>query len=822
MKPTGSGLSRTTTLGLLLCAINNPAAALAAQASSDDSTSSADTQLQKVVVTGTRQTGRTVAESLAPIQVISSKELQSSGYSDIGSALSALLPAVTFPRFNQGAAGLQRPFILRGLSPNQVVVLVDGVRYHTSATVNLNSDLARGSAPVDVASIPTSAIDHIEVLTDGASAQYGSDAIAGVVNIILKHGATPGANSIEAEFGKTKEGDGIHRSLAGSYGLDIGTDEHPGWARFSFNAANLDGTNRAQFGDQNAQTAAADGGYAYQNRGDSPETDYQGALNFHYQLSPDITTYGNVILGQREETTYGNYRTQNNSRNIKAIYPNGYLPEQVVTSNDLQTTLGFKGHNAADWDWKTYASYGENEVKLNAWNTLNVSYYNSYGYSPTHFYLGKYTSTDAQVGTEWSKEFKLGFLPNPLSFTWGAGVHREGYKIGAGEPSSYYALNGSAAGAQIRTGTTPDQTGSWSRDSLNTFVDLETDLTDKLSVGLAGRYEDYNEGVGSTSSGKLSLRYQLTNTLALRGTLSNGFRAPSLAQQHYQSINTSIVNQQLTQSGTYAVDSAAARALGAQDLKPEKSNNLSLGLVWSPTQDWDLTVDAYQITIDNQILYSDKILMPTGSALSDYFNGTVPGQQVTAAQFFVNAAKTQTRGIDLVSSHRFDLQEFGKLNLSASANYNKTRVLSINNSNSVLSQYSPSSQLFGPGSQSLLTDATPRTKYSLTADWSYDRWSVMVNQTRYGAVTRSPSSYPYAAGIEPQRYAARWITNASVSYRLGNWTLTAGADNLFDQYPSKVKSSNDQYLRNELPYDTGLSPYGANGAFYYTKLNYTF
>ena len=157
MKPTGSGLSRTTTLGLLLCAINTPAAALAAQASSDDSTSSADTQLQKVVVTGTRQTGRTVAESLAPIQVISSKELQSSGYSDIGSALSALLPAVTFPRFNQGAAGLQRPFILRGLSPNQVVVLVDGVRYHTSATVNLNSDLARGSAPVDVASIPTSA-----------------------------------------------------------------------------------------------------------------------------------------------------------------------------------------------------------------------------------------------------------------------------------------------------------------------------------------------------------------------------------------------------------------------------------------------------------------------------------------------------------------------------------------------------------------------------------------------------------------------------------------------------------------------------------------
>lgn len=821
MNHSGPGLSRTSTFSLLLCAQVLYGSASAADATPAD-TAASDTQLSKVVVTGTRQTGRTVAESLAPIQVISSKELQSSGATDIGSALSALLPAVTFPRFNQGAAGLQRPFILRGLSPNQVVVLVDGVRYHTSATVNLNGDVSRGSAPADINSIPMAAIDHIEVLSDGASAQYGSDAIAGVVNIILKHGAAPGTNNIAADFGKSYAGDGFHRGLSGSYGMDIGNADHPGWARVSFAAQDLDGTNRAQFGAQNPQTAAADGGYAYQNRGDAPETDFQGALAFELQLNPDLTTYGNVILGQREATTYGFYRTQDNNRNIKAIYPNGYLPEQVVTSEDLQATIGFKGHTDGNWDWKTFFSYGQNKAELNAWNTLNVSYYNSYGYSPTHFYLGSYRSSDAQVGTEWSKEFNLGVLPNPVAFTWGGGVRREGYEITSGDASSYYGIQGSPVGAQIRTGTPPDQTGNWSRNSLNTFVDFETDLTDKLSAGLAGRYEDYDNGVGSTASGKLSLRYQLTNDLALRGTLSNGFRAPSLAQEHYQSINTSIVNQQLQQSGTYAVDSAAAQALGAKDLKPEKSNNISLGVVWSPTKDWDLTVDAYQITISDQVLYTDKILMPAGSPLADYFNGQVPGQQVTAAQFFINGAKTQTRGIDLVSSHRFDLEQWGQLKLSASANYNKTRVLSIDSSNSVLAQYAPNAKLFGPGSESLLTDATPRTKYSLNADWTLGNWNVTLNETRYGSVVRSPASYPYAPGIEPQRYDARWITNMAVNYRIGSWTLTAGADNLFDTYPSKVKSSNDQYLRNELPYDTGLSPFGANGGYYYTRINYAF
>jgi iron complex outermembrane receptor protein len=278
----------------------------------------------------------------------------------------------------------------------------------------------------------------------------------------------------------------------------------------------------------------------------------------------------------------------------------------------------------------------------------------------------------------------------------------------------------------------------------------------------------------------------------------------------------------LQQSGTYAVSSAAAKALGAQTLKPEKSTNYSLGVVWTPAKNIDVTLDAYQIKISDQILYTDKISMPAGSRLANYFNSVVPNQQVTAAQFFTNAAATRTRGIDLVGNYRQDLGGYGHLTLSAGANYNRTQILSINSNSALIQKYSPSTMLFGPGSQALLTNAAPRTKYSLTGQWAIGNWDVIASETRYGSVVRYPASFPFAAGVTPQKYAARWITDLSVNYKMHNWVFTAGADNLFNQYPTRVASTNDQYLKNEIPYDTGLSPFGSNGAYYYVKVAYNF
>ncbi len=809
----------STALGMCL---TMPAGFAIAQVAPASDNAVGVSNLDAVIVTGTRQSNRTVGDSQSPVQVISSKELQSSGYADIGSILNSLLPSVDFPRQNQGAASVQRPFILRGLSPNEVIVLVDGIRYHTSATVNLNADIARGSAPVDVGSIPVAAIDHIEVLTDGASAQYGSDAIAGVVNIILRHGAGPGSNFVSGLASKTYRGDGANGTLTGSDGLAFGSAEHPGWARLSWNLSKQQGTNRAEFGDQTPAVIAAAGGPAYQFRGDSPEVAQQGALNFEFKVSDDIQLFGYLIGGQREDTTYGFYRTQNNNRNITALYPNGYRPEQVATSVDGEFVLGLKGL-AYGWDWKAYTNIGANSVQLRAANTLNVSLYKSFGYSPAVFYLGAYQASDSQASLQASRDVDVSFLTNPVTVSVGLEARQERYRITKGDFTSYYGdAIGSAVGAQVRTGTPPEQTGSWFRTSGNAYIDLETKLTDRLSAGIAARYEDYSEGVGSTESGKLSLRYQFAPQTALRGTASNGFRAPSLAQEHYQSINTSIVSQTLQQSGTYAVGSAAARALGAQPLRPEKSANYSVGLVLKPTRDLDVTIDAYQIRIHDQIVYSDRISLPGGSAIANYFNAAVPNQQVTGAQFFLNGATTKTRGVDLVANYRLDLAGLGRVNLSAGGNVNHVTVLDSIGTNAIVARYAPTQTLFGVGSRGLLTDAAPKTKVSLAADWTFGPFDLAVNETHYGSVTRVPAANVPAAGIVPQKYAGKWITDLVASYTIDHWTLAIGADNVFNRYPDRINSHNDQYLSNEIPYDSGLSPWGINGGFYYARGTYRF
>ena len=340
---------------------------------------------------------------------------------------------------------------------------------------------------------------------------------------------------------------------------------------------------------------------------------------------------------------------------------------------------------------------------------------------------------------------------------------------------------------------------------------------------MAGRYEHYDEGVGSTESGKLSLRYQFTPQIAIRGTASNGFRAPSLAQEHYQSINTSIVAQTLQQSGTYAVGSAAARALGAQSLKPEKSANYSVGLVLKPTRDLDITIDAYQIRIHDQVVYSDRINLAAGSAIANYFNSVVPNQQVTGAQFFLNGATTRTRGVDVVANYRVDLGPYGRTNLSAGGNVNHVTVLDSVGTNAILARYAPTQTLFGTGSRGLLTDAAPKTKVSLSADWTLGPWNAYLNETHYGSVTRVPAANIPAAGIVPQKYRGRWITNIAGSYQVDpHLTLTIGADNVFNKYPDRINAQNDQYLVDTIPYDSGLSPWGINGGFYYAKATYRF
>jgi iron complex outermembrane receptor protein len=767
-------------------------------------------QLQQVVVTGTRQSNRTVADSLSPIDVLTPADLVASGSTDLASALSTLLPSLDFPRpaINDGNDAV-RPATLRGLSPDDVLVLVDGKRYHTSALINYNAFVGRGSAPVDLNSIPISAIDHIEVLRDGASAQYGSDAIAGVINIVLKHAAKAGSNSITLSGGVMDRGDGAQNGVQGSYGIPLGGPDGsaPGWARISLNYQNTMNTNRSSNTDRGTTIAGAPNntGFPYERYGDPAVKTYQALLNFGYSVTPNVELYGYLNAGRRDVTSNGYYRFYNNYRNTTTIYPNGFLPQIVNHANDVAAVFGAKGLTAGGWHWDTSLDYGVNNLVFDIQHSLNINEFHTLGYTPTYFHAGTFRNAQGAVNVDINKEFAPSFLPNPVTLAFGGEYRKEKYTIYPGDPDSYFfdqatlqpgSTTPYPGGSQVYPGLNPSVAGSFSRHSQAAYVDLETDLTSKLSAGVAARYEHYSDA-GSTRSGKISLRYQLTDTFALRSTVSNGFRAPSLAQQNYESVVTLLQNGVLQQVGSFRTSSPTAIALGAKPLTPEKSINYGLGGVWQPTDAFNATLDLYQIRINKQILYSDQITVtPTPE------NGEVGG-----AQFFVNGGATRTRGADLILNYRVDLAAWGKLNLTASGNYNQTSVLSV------------STPAFGRASQGLLTSSTPRTKYVLAGDWLYQNFDLHANLSRYGSITRHGD---LPDGSQDQRFAARWLLDLSASYNWNAWTFTVGGDNITNQYPTKASPTNIYEDQPDGLQYSALSPFGFNGRYWYGKVTYRF
>jgi iron complex outermembrane receptor protein len=769
-------------------------------------------QLQQVIVTGTRQSNRTEAESLSPIDVLTPADLTATGATDLASALNTLLPSLDFPRpaINDGNDAI-RPATLRGLSPDDVLVLVDGKRYHTTALVNYNSSVGRGSAPADLNSIPISAIDHLEVLRDGAAAQYGSDAIAGVINIVLKHGGKEGDNSITASGGIMDKGDGAQNGLQGSVGIPLGGtgkdgDKAPGWVRFAWNYGDTMTTNRAENKDFSTTLAGASNpsGIPYERYGDPAVKTKQGLLNFGYDITPNVELYGYLNLSRRDVNSNGYFRAYDSARNVEEVYPNGFLPHIVNASNDTAAVLGIKGTTEGGWSWDASGNYGSSNVVFDIANSINTNLYRTTGSSPTYFYAGAFRNAQAVANVDISKAFTPTWLPNPVTLSFGGEYRKEKYTIKPGEPDSYFfdpdtLIPGTtgpyAGGSQVFPGLTPSVAGTFTRHSEAAYIDAETDLTSKLSAGVAARYEDYSDS-GSTRSGKVSLRYQFTDTFALRGTASNGFRAPSLAQQNYESVVTLIQNGALAQIGTFRTSDPAAIALGAKPLSPEKSTNYGLGGVWQPVDNFSATLDVYQIRIWNQILYSDQIAVdPT------------PTSQVTGAQFFVNGGTSRTRGADLITNYSMDLNEWGKLRFTASGNYNKTKVLEI------------TTPAFGRSSEGLLTKATPRTKLVFGSDWLIGGFDVHAGLTRYGSVTRLGD---LADGSQDQKFSARWLLDLATSYTVDAWTFTLGGDNITNAYPTKSALNNVYEDRADGLQYSSLSPFGFNGRYWYGKATFRF
>ncbi|KAF1725073.1 TonB-dependent receptor plug domain-containing protein [Pseudoxanthomonas japonensis] len=776
--------------------------------------------LDTLIVTGTRVSDRTVAESQSPIDIITPEVLQSTGTTELATALARALPSLNFPRpaVTDGTSGV-RPAQLRGLSPDQVLILVNGKRRHISALVNVNGSIGRGSSAVDLNAIPVSAIERVEVLRDGASAQYGSDAIAGVVNIVLK-GAGKGG-SLAVDVGGYSAGDGGNTQLSGDTGVSFGDGR--GFVHVAGQLTQQDETNRAgpyQGTAPNTGNNPAVGQVAFVY-GD-PQVD-AGAVsaNAGFDFSDNVSAYATAIASNRDIVSFAFYRSRNHSSQgalLAQVYPDGYVPEINQLSQDRSLVAGIKGDTESGWKWDVSYNYGYNHLKFYTQNSINYSLGTS---SPRRFYDGALEYTQNVLNADVSKPLEIG-LAYPATLSFGAEYRQEKWNQSPGELNSY-----TGGGAQGFGGFTAENAVHSDRDNYAAYVALEADVTDRFSAGIAGRYEDYSD-FGDAVTGKLSARYAFTDTLAVRATASTGFRAPSLAQQNYQVITSSVDSSGVfTQRGTFPATSAAAAALGAEALTQEESTSYSLGLVLQPSERLYVTVDAYQIKIDDRIVLSSPLNIdptaaanagsPSRLAAANAAQALLAGlgiNGVTSFNYFTNAVDTRTRGVDVVASYTVPFAA-SSLELTASYGYSETEITSIAADPAAWATFAAlSPSRIGRDEIGRIEEGYPKDKAILGATWKTGHWAFALAATRYGSFTNRPSS----GAANDQTFDDQWILDASASYKpTTQWTLTLGADNLLDSYPDRSIFANS--TSGMLPY-SNYSPAGFNGAYVYGRIAY--
>ena len=756
-------------------------------------------ELQTVVVTGTRMADRTVAYSMAPIDVLTPKDLEATGAPSLAQALRTLLPSFNFPQpsITDGTDAIQ-PAQLRGLSPDETLVLINGKRQHTTAIVNVNGTLGRGSSPVDLNAIPMNAIARIEVLRDGAAAQYGSDAIAGVINIILKGGNHGGSvTGTMGQYSKHDNADGRTVQGGADGGFALG---QKGWIYLSADYTHQDPTNLA--GPDVRFPSDPTYGQVTFHYGIPLLTQKNAAINMQYDLTPQMQFYAFSVFNKRNVSAGGFFRSlstyKNSSPAAVAVYPAGYLPIENSSILDTSLVAGLRGTVLDGWHYDLSYNTGGNHWKLNTSNTFN---YSLGAASPTGFYIGTLLNREDVLNADFSKGVDLSWLKNPLTVAWGLEHRKDSFTIQQGDAASY-----AGAGAQVFPGYQPLDAGTHSRSDDAEYLDLETDFNDRLSGGFAVRHENFSD-FGGTTSWKLSGRYGFNDTVALRATASTGFRAPSLQQEWYSSTAINFVNNGTTlvpyTIRTFPVNNPAAIALGAQPLQPEKSRNLSVGLVFTPQSGLYATVDFYRITIDNRIILSGNLV---GAAVQNYLT-SVGIPFVSGGRFFTNAVNTRTRGVDVVGTYPVELGDSSTLKFTGGLNYNKTTILSIAPNPPQLGLAGLTLPVIDRTNQGYITVSTPKDKAFLAADWSLGNWRVHGQVTRYGTWTiygGTPSG--------DQTFSARVLLDASVSYFWNNWNLTVGANNLTNQYPERNNAANN--FRGILPYPNS-SPFGFSGAYYY-------
>jgi iron complex outermembrane receptor protein len=784
-------------------------------------------EVEELVVTGVRGAARTVIKSATPIDVLGSAELERTGRAGVFQAMQTLVPSFNLPaRAGGGTSTVISTGGLRGLNPDQTLVLVNGKRRHKTSLINSVSSLYNGSVPADLDLVPTSSIGRIEVLRDGAAAQYGSDAIAGVINIILKE--TPGG-SVSVTHGQNFDGDdGDFTQVTGNYGFKLGDKGF-----LSLSAATKDQalSNRAipvassiqiypKINGQPDPREATVDRLVTRNYGVLPQWGVNLGYNGRYEVG-EVELYSFGTVSKRVSDLPFTFRAPNSVNALPQVYPEGFRPDLVIKEQDFDLAVGARG-TLGGWSWDASSTFGKNLAKERVSESINASLGPA---SPTSFYVGKLVSSEWVNSIDVTRGLALA-SGGEVQVSFGGQYRHETYQVGEGELLSYqagtyvipagqpFAGQRPATGAQAAPGFQPSDASKSKRNNYAAYGEVGY-TQGKLFLGGAVRYEDYDDASGDTVVGKVNGRYELTDWLAVRGAVSTGFRAPGLAQENYAASSSQfrLVNGvlDLLQIKTLPVGSKEAIALGAKPLTPETSKNYSLGVTLEPLPRLTVTLDAYQIDVDDRIAITSTL---TGTAVSNILiaNG-LPGS--LSAQYYTNAIDTRTRGVDLVASWRQDLADFGALRVNLGYNHNETKITHIIDNPPELAALGANYVLFDRLSQGYLTKAFPKDKVSLGANWSWNRLNVNLRETRFGSYKIEQNTV-----ANDRSYGAKWITDLEASYQVTKAvTATVGANNLFNIYPSANGVFNATIGSGQYP---GTSPFGFTGGSYYARLQWDF
>ena len=818
-----------------------------------------------IIVTGVRGAPRTVAESPAPIDVIGADKLQTTGSAEFGEALSKLLPSLNFGSTNAGVFSIGRPVTNRGLSPGYTLVLVDGKRRHNGAFLNNSPTDTSGVNPVDLDFIPTSAIDRIEVLKDSAAAQYGTDAIAGVINIQL---AKKEGLSGDFTYGTLYGANGSPNSWKGSirYGTKIGNaggfltisgdirKRGGAWWNLPATDTNLyglpadrtidqviatSGLTRAQV---EANIAAANARNAQWSRDGAHNGDPQiKAFNLSYNaelpVTDHVTLYSFGTYGERDAQIGNNFRRPNGTANFTALFPDGYYPLNNIAENDFQFVGGLRG-TLIGWDYDVSSSFGRNYShqfsKLSIRPSLGPT-------GPTQWSnLANFEFRQWTHNIDLHRSVDIG-LAKPLEISIGGEYRLDRFRTFAGDPLAYqpatysfkpgdqqYNWNVGRAASPVVQGAivlSPADEADIGRKVYAGYVDLGLYPTDAWYVGAAVRAEHYSDGSGSPVGLKLNSRFEVTPTLAIRGTVGTGFRAPSLTQIGYAQTDgrtslffnaaTGQTELRPTVAKLVTADSTIGQLLGAKPLRAEKSWNAGLGFVFTPTTALSITLDGYYIRIKDRIERTGRLFGPGISAILAA-NGLADIEQ---AEYFINAADAETKGFDLVADYSRTLGDFGKIGATLAFNYSRTKVTDVVATPSQLfaangaSLLGAGSVFFGGDKIGELEVLQPHTKLVSTLNWSKGIFGLSVTATRYGKYTQRT-----AAG-DDRHFGAKIITDASVSAKVTDFaTLSVGATNLFDVRPETNGPGSPQTGQGYY----GPSPFNPAGGYYYGRIALAF